>query len=94
MAIWKAKNEGKHRFFAWQLAQRKILIADQLLIRNWPCDPICYQVMETAEHMCLHCVFAQEVWMLMQTWSVGVVQVPDRTVEVKEHVNIFIKIRS
>jgi hypothetical protein len=41
MAIWKAKTEGKDRFFAWLLVQRKILTADKLLARNWPCNPMC-----------------------------------------------------
>jgi hypothetical protein len=39
-AIWKAKTEGKHRIFACQLVQWRILTIDQLIIRNWPCNPI------------------------------------------------------
>ncbi|KAF8781126.1 hypothetical protein HU200_001103 [Digitaria exilis] len=31
-SIWKAKVEGKHRFFAWLLVQRKVLTADKLLL--------------------------------------------------------------
>jgi hypothetical protein len=34
LAIWKAKYESKHRFFAWLLVQRKIITADKLLVRN------------------------------------------------------------
>jgi predicted RNA-binding protein YlxR (DUF448 family) len=40
-ALWKAKAEGKHRFFAWLLLQSRILTADKLLLRNWPCNPTC-----------------------------------------------------
>lgn len=40
-AIWQAKVEGKHRFFAWLLVQQKILTADKLIARNWPCEPLC-----------------------------------------------------
>jgi hypothetical protein len=29
--IWKDHAEGKHKFFAWLLVQRKILTADKLL---------------------------------------------------------------
>lgn len=39
--IWKAHAEGKHKFFAWQLIQSKILTADKLIKRAWPCDPNC-----------------------------------------------------
>jgi hypothetical protein len=61
LAIWKAKVESKHRFFAWLLVQRKMLTADKLLARNWPCNPMCPLCgleNETTDHLCLHCVFA------------------------------------
>jgi hypothetical protein len=80
MAIWKAKTEGKHRFFTWLLVQNRILTADNLSVRNWPCNPMCPmcdQHLETADHLCLQCVFAQGVWVLVAHWSDGVVQVPD-----------------
>jgi hypothetical protein len=79
LAIWKAKVESKHRFFAWLLVQRKILTADKLLARNWPCNPmcpLCDQENETTDHLCLHCIFAQEVWVLVAEWSDGAVHVP------------------
>ncbi|PVH31679.1 hypothetical protein PAHAL_9G208900 [Panicum hallii] len=79
-AIWRAKAEGKHRSFAWLLVQQKILTADKLIARNWPCDPVCPlcdQEQQTAEHLCLHCVFAREVWMLVSGWSNGLVQAPN-----------------
>jgi hypothetical protein len=50
-----------------------------LRIRNWPCNPLCAlcdQVDETAEHLCLHCVFAREVWDLVSRWTDALVQVP------------------
>jgi hypothetical protein len=52
--------EGKHRVFAWLLVQNKLLTADKLLARNWPCNPICPlcdQVEETAAHICLRGLF-------------------------------------
>jgi len=84
--IWKAHAEGKHKFFAWLLVQSKILTADKLIKRAWPCDPncpLCDQEPETAAHLCLHCVFAQEVWFLIQGWSNGVVKTPERGVDIE-----------
>jgi hypothetical protein len=74
MAIWRARRKASKRFFAWLLVQRKILTADKLIARNRPCDPMCSlcdQEQETAEHLCLHCVFAQEVWLLVHQWTDG-----------------------
>lgn len=86
-AIWRAKSEGKHMVFASQLVQSKILTADNLIARNWPCDPICAlcdQAPETAEQICLHCVYAREVWFLVSQWSNGLVGIPDHGCEIEE----------
>jgi hypothetical protein len=64
MAIWKAKTEGKHKFFAWLLVQSKILTTNKLITRSWPCNPtclLCDQELESANHLCLQCVFSQQV---------------------------------
>jgi hypothetical protein len=64
----------------WLLVQCKILTADKLLARNWPCNPLCPlsdQAPESVEHLCLHCVNAKEVWLLASHWTEGLVQVPD-----------------
>ena len=66
-SIWKAEAEGKHRFFAWLMVQSKLLTADNLIKRQWPCDPICSlcsQEQEMADHLILQCCFAKEVWHL------------------------------
>jgi hypothetical protein len=81
--IWVAKVEDKHRFFGWLLVQCKLLTADNLLARNWPCDQMCSlcdQCPETAEHMALHCVFAQQVWLLVSHWTDGLVRVPNQAI--------------
>lgn len=73
-AIWKARTEGKHHFFAWLLLQSKIPTADRLLLRNWPRNPtcpLCDQELETAAHISLHCVFAQQVWLQVSWWTFG-----------------------
>jgi len=85
--IWKAQAEGKHKFFAWLLVQSKILTADKLIKRSWPCDPVCKlcdQEQETAIHLCLECVFARDVWSLMRIWSAGLVQVPEPGLEIDD----------
>lgn len=84
--IWKAHAKGKHKFFAWLLVQSKILTADKLIKRAWPCDPVCPlcdQEQETAAHLCLDCVLAQEVWYLMQVWSDGLGKKPERGVDIE-----------
>ena len=70
--IWQPEAEGKHRFFAWLLVQSKILTADQLQARHWPCNPIfplCNIEQETASHLLLHCPFAGQVW--EKKWNSG-----------------------
>lgn len=86
-AIWGAWAEGKHRLFAWLLVQSKVLTADKLLARNWPCNPLCSlcdQVQETAQHSALHCVFAKEVWLLVANWTNGLVQVPKDGIHIED----------
>ena len=78
-SIWKAEAEGKHKFFAWLLVQCKILTADKLAARQWPCNQICVlcnQEQETAAHLILHCSFALSVWQKMQIWTQQLVQMP------------------
>jgi len=85
--LWKAQAEGKHKFFSWLLLQTKILTADKLIKRNWPCDPVCKlcdQEQETAIHLCLGCVYAREVWTLMEDWSGGLVRVPEQGLQIED----------
>jgi hypothetical protein len=95
LAIWKAKVEGKHRFFTWLMIQSKLLTADNLLIRGWPCNPcclLCDQHPETAEHLCLHCSFAQEVWFLVSNWTEGLVPVPSLAMGMEQWWNSAIQV--
>lgn len=75
-SIWRAHAEGKLKFFAWLLVQAKVLTtADKLLVRNWPCNPICPlcdQEPETAFHLC---PFAKEVWNLVRSWAGECIQI-------------------
>jgi mannosylglycoprotein endo-beta-mannosidase len=85
-AIWKASAEGKHKLFAWLLVQNRILTADLLLVRNWLCQPVCIlcdQNWETTVHLCLHCVYAREVWFMVSNWAEVTIQVPAQDVSTK-----------
>jgi hypothetical protein len=96
-AIWSASAEGKHRFFAWLVVQRKILTADKLLARNWPCDPncaLCEQAPETVPHLILQCVFAREVWVLVSNWTIGLILVPDQEISTENWWNASVQGRS
>jgi hypothetical protein len=86
-SIWQAEVEGKHRFFGWLLIQCKILTADKLLARNWPCNPICTlcnQEQESASHLILHCTFAQQVWEKMDDWTQGIIKKPAPGLEIMD----------
>ena len=59
--------------------QAKNLTADKLALRHWPCNPICSlydQEAETTVHLCIHCPFAKEVWVLVKNW-VGEVDIDE-----------------
>jgi hypothetical protein len=83
-SIWKAHAEGKHKFFMWLLIQAKILTADKLSQRNWPCNPVCVlcdQEPETAIHLCLKCPFALEVWELVRSWTNNLIMPPSSDIQ-------------
>ena len=93
-AIWKAKTEGKHRFFAWLLVQGRIQTADVLLPKGVQCNPICClcdQEPEIAAHLCLYCCFAQEVWWQVHLWSDGLICTPSPSVDVEEWWNLSLR---
>lgn len=82
--IWKAHAENKCKFFAWTLIQDKILTADNLASRDWPhhdtCT-LCNGPLETSQHLCLLCPFAQSVWQQVLAWenhNLGQLGSPDR----------------
>jgi hypothetical protein len=84
-AIWSSKTEGKHRFFRWLWVQKKVLTADKLLARNWPCHPVCLlcdQEMESPG------VFALEVWLHLAQWSDGLVHLPTRDASLEDWWNL------
>ena len=70
--IWKAKVEPRCRFFAWTLLHKRILTADNLHKRGWPCNPICClcnSAPETILHLSKDCLFSREVWNKVLSWA-------------------------
>lgn len=69
-ALWKAKVEGKIKFFGWLLSQNRLPTADRLRARgcehNDTCS-LCDQTIETAAHLICGCPFAKEVWQKITT---------------------------
>jgi hypothetical protein len=63
--VWDAFAELKCRLFAWLAMHNKILIADNMIKKNWDCNPtcsLCYYLPETADHLLANCNFAKVVW--------------------------------
>jgi len=86
-AIWRAHAEEKHRFFAWLLVQEKLLTADKLMARNWSCNPtcsLCSAQPECAQHLCLHCPFAMQVWELVREWTNAKINVPVQDASIQD----------
>ena len=74
---WKWCRYGKPRwnkkcnFFAWTLLHKNILIAHNLMKRQWPHDPICKLCgnnPKTPTHLCKDCVFSKRVWETLKQW--------------------------
>lgn len=70
--VWRARVEGKIRFFLWLLLRNRLWTADRLSFRGWPhqdaCS-LCDQRIESAKHLIVDCIFAKEVWQLIGTNS-------------------------
>ncbi|CAN6296602.1 unnamed protein product [Urochloa humidicola] len=89
--MWSANTEGKHKFFTWLFLHQSILTADRLIARRCECDPwcsLCDQVHEIAQQIALQCVFAQQVWVLVQQWCEGLVQIPQREMGIEDWWNL------
>lgn len=71
-ALWQARAEGKQKLHMWLALHNGALTADNLLRRNWPCNPqcsLCDQESETMDHISLTCSFARQVWHEVNIWA-------------------------
>jgi hypothetical protein len=63
--IWRAKAEQKCKFYSWLVMHNRVLIADNLIKRSCPYDPICSLcncLEETTPHMLTQCNYTVVVW--------------------------------
>jgi hypothetical protein len=59
-------------FFGWLILHKRILTAENLLIRHWPCDWICSLCREDFEdttHLAKDCEFTELVWNQVCNWQ-------------------------
>jgi hypothetical protein len=64
-SIWQAKTELKCCFFAWLALLGRALTTDNLMKKNWTCDPccpLCFREPETNNHILTECNFTEAVW--------------------------------
>lgn len=79
--LWIAEAEPKQRFLGWLILHQKILTADNLLIRHWPCDwicSLCTDAFEDTNHLAKECSFTISVWNQICSW-LGLTQVPNQS---------------
>jgi hypothetical protein len=48
--IWQAKTEVKCKFFAWLLMHNRVLTVDNMIKRNWTCDPFAPFIYACVKH--------------------------------------------
>jgi hypothetical protein len=65
--IWKAASDARTRFFAWLTMHDKILTAENMVKRNWDCNPmcpLCLCINESTDHLLTKYNFAEAAWNL------------------------------
>jgi hypothetical protein len=65
LPIWKALTEPKCCFFTWLAMHGKVPTVDNLMLKNWPCNPtcaLCYCIPDTNNHLLTECNFTEAVW--------------------------------
>jgi hypothetical protein len=63
--IRKAKAEPKCRFFSWLVMQDKALTTDNMVKKNWQCEPtcaFCFCQHETTTHLLTECNYTEACW--------------------------------
>jgi hypothetical protein len=71
--IWKSSCEPRSKFFSWPVMHNKVLTADNMIKKSWPCNPmcaLCFYVHETTSHLLTECNFSKATWNLIaQTFN-------------------------
>jgi hypothetical protein len=68
MYIWKALAEPKSKFFTWLVLHDRVLTAENMAKKKWPCNPICslcYCMNETTSHLLTECNYTEAAWNLV-----------------------------
>jgi hypothetical protein len=63
--IWASHTEHKCKFCAWLVMHNRVLTANNMLKKNWPCNQICslcYYLQETTHHLLADCNYTEAVW--------------------------------
>lgn len=63
--LWKAKTEPRCRFFAWLAMHDRVQTANNLMKKNYPCNPtcpLCFCIPETTDHLLTGCNFTEAAW--------------------------------
>jgi hypothetical protein len=58
-------------FFAWLVLHNRMLIAENMLKKNWPCNQtcsLCYCLQETTQHLLADCNYTEVVWDLVASY--------------------------
>lgn len=70
-SVWKIWAPPKIKFFSWLFVQDRIWTSDRLERRHWDnCGncPLCNRVLESVEHLFVHCRFSIRIWALIKDW--------------------------
>jgi hypothetical protein len=76
--LWKAASEPKCKFFGWLVLQDRVLTADNMEKKNWPCDPMCsfcFCFHETTPHL-LNAIIQRQSGILWQISSLSLLLGP------------------
>jgi hypothetical protein len=71
MLMWKAWATPMAKHYAWLALQNRLWTADRLQKRGWPnCGlcPFCKHVMESTNHLFIHCRFSIRIYELLKEW--------------------------
>lgn len=64
-SLWQAKTKPRCRFFAWLVMHDRVLTAENMLKKNWDCNPTCQFCLvepETTPHLLTKCNYTEVIW--------------------------------